>query len=247
MNSSALQATSRTRLGKQVKSLRRQQLVPAVLYGHNVPARSLAVESMPFNRVYAAAGGSSLIDLAVDDGQPVKVLIHEVARDPLSDAVIHVDFHQVDMQEKITTEITLDFAGDAPAVKELGGVFVANHDKITVECLPQDLVHDIQVDISVLKTFDDTITVGALKLPAGLEVKLPADDIIALVSRPRSEAELAALEEEVKEDVAGIGQVETKKETDDETVAEGEAAPSEPSGDATTPGADKKPDKKPEK
>lgn len=216
----SLAAKRRAVLGRATKTLRREQIIPAVLYGHGIPAQSLQVAGRAFERVYAAAKESSLVDLTVEGESPVKVLIQSVQRDPLYGRFRHVDFHQVRMTEKIETEIVLRFDGEPAAVKELGGVLVKSIDAVKVSCLPGDLVQELPVDLTALKTFEDAIHIRDIAVPAGIKILEGAVAVVATVAPPRSEAELAALEQKVETDVEAVEVVGKKKEE----AAEGEAA-----------------------
>lgn len=217
---STLSVNSRTKLGKAVGTLRRSGFIPAVLYGHGVTAAPLTLERKSFEKVYQQVGESTLLDLTIDGGKPVKVLIQAVQVHPTSGVVQHVDFHQIKMDEKLVVDIPLKFVGESPAVKGLGGVLVRVVNELKVECLPQDLVHEIEVDISSLKEFNQDIKVQELKLPDGIKVAgLAPDEVVVTVAAPRSEAELAELKAEVKEDVSQVQKVEEKKEA---TEAEAE-------------------------
>lgn len=217
-----LRAEVRSLLGKKTKTLKKSGSVPVVLYGHGVPSRSLSVSANDFVRAYRSAGESTLIELGVGEERPVKVIIQDVQRHPVSGEILHVDFHQVKMTEKLHTEIDLSFVGESVAVKELGGVLVKNLDHVKVEALPGDLVHEIPVDISVLKTFEDLVHIADLKLPNGITVLDAPDDVVCLVTPPRSEAELAALEEKVEEKVEEVEGIE-KKEAEEGAVETGAA------------------------
>jgi len=199
MESLKLEAKTRQEFGKKNKKLRRNKLVPAVVYGHDIKSQSLVLDYHSFHRIYQKAGESSLIDLVIDKKSPVRVLIQQVQIDRLNQNYIHVDFHQVKMTEKITTEILLNFIGEAPAVKELNGVLVKNFDRLKIECLPKDLVHEIKVDISPLKTFEEAIHVRDIKIPDGIRVLEKEDEVVVTVIPPRTEEELKALEEKVEE------------------------------------------------
>jgi large subunit ribosomal protein L25 len=189
----SLKTASRQVIGKAVKQLRKQGKIPAVLYGHNFQPLNLSVDYSMFEKVFNQAGESTLIDLTVDEKKPVKVLIQDYQFDPLSGQFIHVDFHQVRMDEKLHTKIELKFVGEAPAVKESAGILVTNIHALNIECLPQDLVHTIEVDLSSLKTFTDVIRVSDIKLPSGITVLNVPNDLVVLVQPPRSEKELEAL------------------------------------------------------
>lgn len=199
------------------KGIRREERVPAVLYGHGLDTTSISVDGKAFGRLLSKAGTTSLVTLSVGK-QEHPVLIRDIQYHPVSYAVQHIDFYQVRLDEKVTADVSLRFEGEAPAVKDLGGVFLRNSDTISVQAFPQDLPHDIEVSISSLTSFDATITVADLAIPDGVEVLDDADSIVALVQAPRTEAELEALAEEVTEDVEEVEGV--KKEE----PAEGEEA-----------------------
>ncbi len=221
----SLNVKKREVTGKGVKNLRKQNLIPAVIYGKDVPSQNLAVEYLPFNKLYREAGESTLIDLKVDDAAPVKVLVQEVQSDPLTGKFAHVDFRQIKMTEKLKVDALLKFINESPAVKELGGTFVHSMDKVEIECLPSDLVHEIEVDISGLKTFEDRIHIRDLKVSSGVKILSDMNATIAAVEAPLTEEELKAeLETPVVEKVEEVGVVEKeKKEGEEEAAAAPEA------------------------
>jgi len=223
METITLKATKRTATGKAVDHLRKTSLVPAVIYGHGVENTNLELEAGPLLKIIRQAGSSSLVDLVINDAAPVKVLIHSVQRHPTRSDILHVDFYQVRMTEKLETDIELNLVGESAAVKESGGILVRALDKVKVSCLPGDLVHSIDVDISALKTFEDRIRVSDIVAPKGITIMENPEEIVATVNQPRSEAELASLNEEVKVDVEAV-EVEKKGKTDEEATAEGDAA-----------------------
>lgn len=223
-----LQASVRTDLGKRSRRVRVSGQIPGVLYGHGVKNVNLAVPYHPFTKVFKAAAHSSLVDLVIDGGSPVKVLIADVQADPLSGRLAHVDFHQVKMTEKLHTSIALRFAGEAPAVKAFGGVQVANLQEVPVSCLPQDLVPEIVVDVTKLANLHDSLKVSDLKFPKGIEVLLKPEEIVVTVIPPRSEEELAQLEAKPEMKVEAVEVVGKKPE---EAPAEGAAKAEEPKKD----------------
>lgn len=218
-----LKSTSRE--GKRVVDLRKNGKIPAVVYGSDFKNRIISVDSPIFKRVFDQAGESSLINLSIDDSSPEKVLVHEVQIDPVTSEIIHIDFYKVNMKEKIKTEIPLKLVGESLAVVDLEGTLVSNKDSVAVECLPSDLVHEIEVDISVLKTFDDVIKISDIKAPARIEILDDLEEVAILVQPPRSEEELAELEEKPEEDVEAV-EVEGEKPEEGEEV-EGEEEVSE--------------------
>ncbi len=227
MPSHQLLAERRTDVGKALSKMRRTNQVPAVVYGHGVPSQNLTVKAQDLIRVYREAGTTSLVDLVIDQGSPVKVLIHDLQRHPTKPSILHADFYQVKMTEKLQADIQLEMTGESPAVKELGGILVRALDTLNVECLPGDLVPSIPVDISTLRTFEDRIHVSNISVPTGITILNKADEVVASVTPPRSEAEIEALSAKVEEDVTAVGTVEKEKPAEEE-VAETEA-PAAPS------------------
>jgi len=219
-----LEAQIRTKENGKPKKIRSQNFIPAVLYGPSMESRNLKIKKIDFERIFALAGESSLIDLAISQKKPVKVLVKEVQKDPLKATIIHIDLYQVDMNKKITTEIPLHFIGESEAVKELGAVLVKTIDSVEVECLPGDLVNHIDVDLSVLKNFHDAIKTNDLKLPAGMKLVNETNDIVANVIEPKAEVEEVPVEEVP---VEGEGAEAGEKEEGEEK--EGAKAPAKES------------------
>lgn len=218
-----LKAKDREVTGKKVKKLREEDMIPAVMYGNKIASQNLLVNYLDFKRVYDKAGESTLVELETK-GKKVNVLVHDIQLDPLSGRFSHVDFFQVNMKEEVETEIPLEFIGESPAVKELGGVLVKSLDEIPVKCLPSDLPEKYEIDISKLATFDDVIAVKDLKVSDKVEILVDGETIIASVQEPRSQEELESLETKVEEDVSKVEGVVK------ETPAEG-AAPAEENKD----------------
>lgn len=180
----------RTEVGKSLNQLRNAGLLPGVVYGHNFPSQSISVPLKAFAQTYQAAGESSLVYLNLG-GETVPVLINDVARDPVSDVFIHADFYKVNLKEKVEAEVQLVFTGEAPAVAELGGILVKNMNNVKVEALPQNLPHELTVDISKLTSFTDHILLKEIKLPTGVELKeANLEEIVALVQEPISQEKL---------------------------------------------------------
>jgi len=218
----SLKANKRKITGKKTKALRAKNQIPLILYGHGFKPENIEVLKNSFIKVFHKAGSSNLIDLEIDKQKPVKVLIQDIQTDPLSDEIIHADLYRVRKDRKLRTQIPLHFSGKSRAVADKEGNLITHKDSIEVEVLPDDLIDEIKVDISTLKTFDDVIKVSDLEIPQSLEILDEKDDIIANVTPPRSEEELEALEEEVEEDVEGVEVTSEKKE--EEEAAEGEPA-----------------------
>lgn len=189
-----LNAEIRTATGRRVKQLRVDGKIPAVLYGRAEENINLSLDRKEFEKLYKQAGSSTIVTVKIADGESVKTLIFEPQYNPLTDKIMHVDFYKVNMKEEIHTEIPLSFIGESPAVKDLEGNLITSKDEIEVKCLPDKLVSEIEVDISVLKTFDDSIKISDLIIPEGIEVINEPEEIVAMVSAPRSEEELEEME-----------------------------------------------------
>ncbi|MFA6285657.1 MAG: 50S ribosomal protein L25 [Parcubacteria group bacterium] len=178
--------------------------IPGILYGRKIENVMVWLDRKKFNNLYEETGESTVFKLALNGKDERNVLIKEVQKDVLSGDPRHVDFYQVRMDEEIEAEVELVFKGESAAVKELGGILVKNMDAVEVKCLPGDLPPEIEVDITPIKTFDDYIYIKDLPISEKVEVLADAETVVAMVSPPRSEEELAGLETEVKEDVTKV-------------------------------------------
>ncbi|MDP3764102.1 MAG: 50S ribosomal protein L25 [bacterium] len=203
-----------------VNQLRQDGFVPGVVYGRGVKNTNVFIEAPILEKVLQKAGESTLLELTIEGdpstslgaGKPKHVLIHDVQRDPVKDNLTHVDFLEVSLDRKIKAEIPLLFVGDSPAVKELNGTLIRGIQHVEVEALPQNLPHNIEVDISFIKTFEDHIKIADLKIPAGVKILDNSETILASVIPPRTEEELESLKGDVVEDVTKVEGV-VKQET----------------------------------
>lgn len=200
---------------KSKKSKNKEKVIPAVVYGHGLKTQPIAVPLLGFEKIFKKAGTNTLISLKINSDNK-KVLIYDYQQDPVTDSFIHVDFYAVKMDEKIEATIPLKFIGISGAVKDKGGVLVKNMEDIKVKCLPVDLPHEIEVDLSALNTFEDRIRVSDLKIGAGVEILI--DDkkqVIANAILPKEEKEVEGKPEENVQAVEGI------KPKEGEVIAEG--------------------------
>ena len=188
------------------KEARKEGRLAIIYYGKGVEPISFGTDYQDFRRTYKKAGKSSIIVMIDEKKKEFPVLIHEIQYDVVTDEMTHVDAMAVNLKNKITTEIPLVFVGQAPAVKDLGGTLMHNKETVHVECLPKDLVHEIQVGINTLVDFHSAITIGDIEVPEGITI-LDAKDInVATVSAPRKE------EEETPAEEGAEGAEEEKKE-----------------------------------
>jgi large subunit ribosomal protein L25 len=212
-----LNAQLRSESNGKAKKIRTTGFIPAVVYGFGKENKNVKVKKHDFEKVFATAGEFNLVDLSIDDAASMKVIIKDIQRDSLTDAIIHVDFYQVDMTKKITTEIPLNFVGESKAVKELGGTLVKNMDTVEVKCLPGDLVSHIDIDISKLEVFDQFIRLHDLVLPNGIALAHETNEAVVGVAETKAEqespkpAEVAAAETPVQETSAEAKEASDKK------------------------------------
>jgi len=214
---------------KHIKSRQasREGLLLGVVYGKGVKENlSVLFPKLNFMRVLDQTGEGTLIKLRVDEEKtPKDVLIQEIQYHTLTGDVTHVDFMSVSLEEEVEVEVPVEFMGDSPAVKDMGGIFVQNVENVEVRCKAKDIPKAITIDISGLKTFDDMIHLEDVKAPAGVEFMGAPDLVIAMVDEPRSEKEMEELEQEAAPDVTEVEGV--KKEGEGEEAAEGEGEKAE--------------------
>lgn len=205
-----LQAHKRDQAAGKARRLRVAGRLPAVVYGHGKPTQAIALDAHEFGRILSRAGRSHLIDLAFD-GSSAKVLVKEIQYHPRRQGPQHVDLYLVDMTEKIRVEVPLHVVGEAPAAKQGEGELLMAHHALEVECLPGDIPERIDVDVSSLEEIDSSIRVADLRVPAGVEVLAPEDEVVVKIAPPM--AELPEEEEALAE------------EAEAEALAEGEEPP----------------------
>ncbi|MBI3380241.1 50S ribosomal protein L25 [Candidatus Gottesmanbacteria bacterium] len=195
MDKVTLNANKRTVVGRKVKQLRKEGLVPANIYGKKVKSQSVSVAEKEFSSIFSKVGETGLVELMLEK-QSHPVLIHNVALHPVTGAPLHIDFFQVDLHEKVTTKVPLSFVGESPAVKDKLGVLLNILSVVEIEALPTDLPEKLEVDINGLKAVGDTLKVSDLKVSDKIkilsDVNLEVTKVAPLVSK---EAEQMAKEE----------------------------------------------------
>jgi large subunit ribosomal protein L25 len=197
---------------REAKKTKEKGSLPAVLYGPKKKSESIAINLKKFKEIFAKVGESSLISLEIGK-EKMPVLIHDIQQDSITGEPIHVDFYQPILTNEVEVSVPIIFEGVSLAVKDLGGTLVKEIQEIKVKALPHNLPHEIRVDISALKSFEDEILVKDLNLPGDVRVSRHLDEIVALVVPPaKIEEELAKpIEEKVEE----VGKVETKKKEEE--------------------------------
>jgi large subunit ribosomal protein L25 len=169
MKEFVFEAESRKITGKQVRALRREGRLPAVLYGHHVEPLAITLDFHTASQIMSHVSTSHLVKVALKDGETFTALVGEKQRHPVTDALIHVDFRVVSLTELLKAMVAIELLGDAPAVKNYSGVLVEGQNEIEVECLPSDLPERIRVDISNLDEIGDAIHVRDPRISSNLD------------------------------------------------------------------------------
>jgi large subunit ribosomal protein L25 len=199
-----INATTREIVGKANRRLDETKLA-GVVYGTAHKSRAVYVDRHEFEQVLVHEGniGSKLIDLTVDDGTPVHVIVKSLQHDPMKGAILHVDFWAVNMRRSVATTVPVHFEGESPGVKT-GGVFMHNVAHINVEALPDELPEFLVADVSTLEV-GDSIHVRDLIAPKGVTILDAEDEIVASVVPPAKEEEVAEVAEAAEPEVIGEG------------------------------------------
>jgi large subunit ribosomal protein L25 len=204
--------------GKASRKLLRENLVPAVIYGHNVQPRSVQVPRREFEQVYLRSGSTHLVDLSVGQDGAQKVFIHDVQRNSTNYAPIHIDFLVVNLREEITMNIQVILTGEAPAVARGDGMLLQQLDHLSIKALPTSIPSSFEVDISSLEEVDQGIHVSEVEVPEGVTLLTPTDELIVKVAA----MPVLAVEEEEAEEGAEEAAAEAEAEGGEE---EGGKAP----------------------
>lgn len=186
MEKVVLKATRREVLGKQVKALRREGKLPAVIYGRHTEPVNILLDAHTASLALAKASSSTLVTLDVD-GTEYPALVREKQRDFIKNRLLHVDFLAVSLAEKIRATVSLNFIGVSTAVKDYNAVFVRNLEQVHVECLPSDLPEKIDVDITVLVRVGDILRVKDIVLSDKIRVLENPDTVVCVASAPKVE------------------------------------------------------------
>ncbi len=195
MKKISLTVEKRILSGRKVKNLRKQNILPANLFGKKVTSVALQVPKETFMKVYHEAGETGLVELNFA-GEVRPVLIQNVQIEPVNSSPLHVDFYQVDLKEKVKAHVPLDITGVAPAVEQKLGLLLELVNKVEVEALPADLPEKIMVDVSQLKELHSAIKAQDLKLASGVTLLTDEDTELVKVGEliTKEAVELAAAE-----------------------------------------------------
>jgi large subunit ribosomal protein L25 len=222
-----LEASKREINGKKVRFLRREGNTPANMYGHGLGSVSLQVDTKKLKQTLARAGKTDLISLKVaGENAPVMVLVREIQKDYLNNELLHVDFYQINMKEKITADIPLIFFGEAPALKKKNVSLLHLMDTVHIEALPDHLPHNLKIDISNLLDTDQSILVKDIQLGEGVTLLSDPEQIIIKAVEARHEVEAPVAVEAKAEGEAAEGEAAEGEAAEGSETAEGkESAP----------------------
>lgn len=222
-----LTAQKRSILGRKVKKLRTEGLIPAHVFGHKVKTVHVQVKNTDFAKVYDATGETGIVDLAID-GQKRPVLIRNVQIHPVTDETLHIDFYQVNLTEKVKVNVPLEVIGESPAVEKKIGLLLTPVSEAEIEALPQDLPEKIEVDVAGLANVGDEVKVGDLKIDKSkIQVHTDAELVVAKIGEFVTK-EMEAVEAEIEAEKAEAAAEAAPAEGAEAAPAEGEAAGGEP-------------------
>jgi large subunit ribosomal protein L25 len=213
VSSYQLQAEPRSIVGKKVRFLRREGLVPANVYGHAASA-AIQVAARDVENTIHRAGRTQLIDLSID-GETTTVLLKDWQRHPYKGTLLHADFYRVAMTETLRMDVPIRLSGDAPAVKSANGSPFQPLSTLSVECLPANIPEAIDVDISGLDEIDASIYVRDLIAPEGVTILTDGDEMVVKIMAPTIEVEA-----EPTAEAAAVGAAEPAAEASSEEASE---------------------------
>ncbi|OGZ61939.1 MAG: hypothetical protein A2932_01870 [Candidatus Spechtbacteria bacterium RIFCSPLOWO2_01_FULL_46_10] len=213
---------------QKAKKLMKEGKLPGVVYGPKTKPISVEIDYKNFVKLYATAGGTTLINLDDEGKEEDKkeenvVLIRETQRNPVTKNFIHVDFYQLPLDKPIEITVSIEGEGESPAAKT-GGVLVHNLREVDIRALPKNLIRELIVDLTKLENIGDTVTIADLPKQEGVEILAENDMVVFTIEEPREEEpeeELIAVEGEQIEAIKTEGE-EKREEAEEEAMAEKE-------------------------
>lgn len=206
-----IQASRRTVTGKKVGVLRREGILPGVIYGANIETTPISMDLKEASNILNAATQSHIITIVIDNAEHA-TLVREKQKDYIRGTLKHIDFQAVSLTEKLRTKVSVEVTGTSPAIKNYNGVVITELDEIEVECLPQDLVDRLIVDVTGLESIGDTIYVRDLTVPEGLTILNDPGEVLVVITSGAEEI----VEEEVVEAIAEPEVIERGKKEEEE-------------------------------
>ena len=244
MEKVSLKTEPRKILGKKSKKLRKEGLVVANIFGKDFKSKALQLDEKDFRKAFKEAGETGVVDVKVDK-ETYPALIHNVQLDPITDSILHVDFHKVNLKEKITTKVPVVTEGESPAEKSGIGLLLQTINEIEVESLPGDIPSEIKLDVSKLEEVGQSIHIKDLKLDRDkVEVKNDPEDTVLTVQTAEMKEEESA--EEVSPEDVEATEEKGEKETEGEEKEE-KGKDDKPTEEEKAPEAEGKQEEKPQK
>lgn len=217
-----LKAAKRDILGKKTRFLRRRSITPTHLFGHGIESLALQCDTAELQRLITQGGTTRLIDLKIEaEKRPRSVFIREIQRDVLNGQLLHVDFYQIKKTEKITADIPIVLMGEAPATRSKENIIYQELTQLGVECLPENLPPQIEIDLSSLEEANQAIYVRDIILDPDIAVTTDTDQLVVKVSQVAMEKE-EVVEVAEAEAVEAEAEVATEAETPAKEEAKGE-------------------------
>ena len=217
-----LKVTPREVLGKKVRALRREGLTPANIYGPKVESTAVQVLTEELRHVIKTAGRNDIVYLRLDGDEPRPTFVRDIQQNPVTDAILHVDFFQISLRDKVRADVPIHLVGLSPAVDTFGGILMHGLDHVAVEALPTEVPSFLELDVSPLVELNQALHVSDLELPEDVTLLTDAEQVVAKVAPPAVEpepeveeeeeaAEGEAAEEEGAEEGAGEPAAETEE------------------------------------
>lgn len=212
---------NRKLIGRRVKQLRRDGIIPANIYGKKTKSLSVQLPLKEFNKLYKEAGETNIVYITVDGEKTERpCLISHIQHNPSAGEVIHTDFHQVDLTEKVTVEVPVELMGESPVTKSGEGTVVLQYNSLEVEALPADLVDKFEIDVTTLLAIGDSVKLSDLKYnKEKLTIDLDPETVIVTVQAQTEEKEpevVAPVETEAGTDAKPAEGEEKKEDTKQE-------------------------------
>jgi large subunit ribosomal protein L25 len=218
-----LAAQRREILGKHVARLRRDGVLPAVVYGHGHDSEAIQLNAKEFDTVRRREGRNAIVDLRVGGARATPVIVHAIQEHPVNRSALHVDFYVLRMTEELTVDVPVTMTGESEAATQGGGTLLHMLSSVTVRALPDNLPQSLELDVTPLSDFDTVLHVRDLAVPDGVTVVTDGEEALARVQAPRLEEEPVATA-----DVEGIEEAESVADED----IEGASADTPAGGDA---------------
>jgi large subunit ribosomal protein L25 len=222
MEEIVFEANRREVKGKNVKKLRRDGLLPAIVYGHSIEPISISLDYKEASKTLDSISPSALVVLDID-GEKHYTLVRDKQRNPVRRTIIHVDFQAVSLTETVRADVTVNLVGEAPAVETYLGILVPSLEQLSIECIPTNLPDRIDVDLSGLTEIGDSISVSDIIAPEGVEILNDPDEVVVVV--------IAQAAEEVEEEEEL--ELELEEGVEPEMVERGKREEEEQEGEPT--------------